>query len=239
MEPSNGRRGFRGRGNGFWRWAYKKRGNRGYQRGRGGSTGSSGPEEDGSNIYPQRQNVNFSSGARGRGRGNNNNYSPNNNYCGNSNYNQLSHKSEIEVLAPPRKKVRTSNIDTVKESVLKQWRALLPGYDLYYGDGDGPPQLPETEKKILGVELYLKKTRFVENVSGCERIRDDDEVGEENVYFSLSVETVVCDEEFSRLWPDFDKGLVNEPEQTLTLWSAAAHKVRRCRHMKTVVLYLC
>ncbi|CAL8091791.1 unnamed protein product [Orchesella dallaii] len=118
-------------------------------------------------------------------------------------------------LPPPTKKKRLNGLQLIKTNVVKQWMENLPGYDMYYYDK--LPQLPESDTKISAVNDFLVRNGLVSDMSAWEDSEDQS-------YFAICVEDVIKDEKFCDLWPEFSEDLLNNPEDTVTLWSAAAHK---------------
>lgn len=124
---------------------------------------------------------------------------------------------------PPTKKPRVDPLQTIKKSVENQWRKLLPGYDLYYCDT--PPQVADFNRKLEAVQAFLTTTGLCEDTSKWER--NDADYGSGENYFMVNVENVLDDKEFCSCWPDFEQDIVNEPSDTIKLWSCAAHKVNK------------
>ncbi|ODN04355.1 DNA helicase MCM8 [Orchesella cincta] len=203
MDSGGGANGGRGRGRGRYpsRWMYnKKRG--------GGGRGSRGRGTFGNNSEGESSGANYNNGRRG-GRG----------VTGFSNNFSSSPPEDADrgddQPPPSKRRKRTNGLLAIKSSVEKQWRTKLPGYDMYYNDQ--PPQLPESDKKIDAVESILIRQGFLSDLS----VWDENE---EQSYYAVGVEDVVKDERFCEIWPDFSEDLFNTPDDTITLWSAAAHK---------------
>lgn len=193
-----GGRGFPGRFQN--RWSYKKRGNGAGRSGDGerAETSAGGNDND---------SVDGRGGFRGRGRRG----------YGYRQSNTRNGEDDNGGEAPPPKRKRVDPMQTIKTNVINQWRKLLPGYDLYYCDN--VPQLSEFERKVSAVEAFLTRIGFAEEL--CEAERED---GTES-YYLMRFDEIVKEDELHRSWQEFRTDLSDEPEETITLWSATAHKV--------------
>lgn len=212
---NSGRGGGRGQGQwrggrGQWRgrynngrWNYNKRGgnNGGFRGGRGASRGNS--NEEGFDGYRGGRG----GGSRGRGFNGNGNFNDNN-----------ANGYQNAAPPPPPRRKRADPLQSIITNVSNQWRRLLPAYDLYYCDTT--PQLAEFEKKVMAVETYLEKIGFLQDAA----ISTKEIAGE--VYYSMSYEIIVRDETLMTSWPEFEYDLLNQPDETIALWSVTAHRVR-------------
>ncbi len=122
-------------------------------------------------------------------------------------------------------------MQTIITNVANQWRRLLPAYDLYYCDTT--PQLAEFEKKVMAVEAYLDKIGFLQDAATSTK----EIAGEVN--YSMSYEVIVRDETLMASWPEFDDDLLNQPDETIALWSVTAHRVCITYKIKVKIKFFC
>lgn len=133
----------------------------------------------------------------------------------------LENLSVGENTPPPPIRKRNDQENTIRMNVTNHWRKLLPGYDHYYWEK--VPQLPDFEKKVEAVEVFLSEIKFAEDAlqemgEGARGIRRES-------YYSIQFDEAVKNERLLAAWPNIGTDLIDEPEETIALWGVTAHKV--------------